>query len=200
MRSLYRQTISYTDKFLATLDTELARLNLLDNTILCVVGDHGEAFGEHLLSGHERIAFEEVLRIPFCLRAPSLVKPATKVTKPVSSVDLAPTLLTLLGFDTNSVGFDGTNALGNIADDRKVYFSGWMQQGPVGFVRGDLVSVYGLRTDPFELVRIEMDGQEDQKIADDIIAWRKNSIFRLNQQRTGRKVLFDHWHCRWTNR
>jgi arylsulfatase A-like enzyme len=144
------------------------------------------------------------------LRAPSLVKPATKVTKPVSSVDLAPTLLTLLGFDTNSVGFDGTNALGNIADDRKVYFSGWMQQGPVGFVRGDrkfiykpmdkMVSVYGLRTDPFELVRIEMDRQEDQKIADDIIAWRKNSIFRLNQQRTGRKVLFDYWHCRWNNR
>ena len=206
----YRQTISYTDNFLATLDTELVRLNLVDNTILCVVGDHGEAFGEHNLSGHERIAFEEVLRIPFCLRAPSLVKPATKVTKPVSSVDLAPTLLTLLGFDTNSVGFDGINALGNIADDRKVYFSGWMQQGPVGFVRGDrkfiykpmdkMVSVYGLRTDPFELVRIEMDRQEDQKIADDIIAWRKNSIFRLNQQRTGRKVLFDHWYCRWTNR
>jgi arylsulfatase A-like enzyme len=206
----YRQTISYTDKFLATLDTELDRLNLLDNTILCVVGDHGEAFGEHLLSGHERIAFEEVLRIPFCLRAPSLVKPATKVTKPVSSVDLAPTLLAILGFDTNSVGFDGTNALGNIADDRKVYFSGWMQQGPVGFVRGDqkfiynpmdkMISMYGLRTDPFELVRIEMDRQEDQKIADDIIAWRKNSIFLLNQQRTGRKVLFDHWYCRWNNR
>ncbi|MHC4087159.1 MAG: LTA synthase family protein [Planctomycetota bacterium] len=206
----YRQTIFYTDNFLATFNTELDRLNLLDNTILCVVGDHGEAFGEHLLSGHERIAFEEVLRIPFCLRAPSLVKPATKVTKPVSSVDLAPTLLTLLGFDTNSVGFDGTNALGYIADDRKVYFSGWMQQGPVGFVRGDQkfiykpmdkkVSVYGLRTDPFELVRIELAEQEDRKIADDIIAWRKNSIFRLNQQRTGRKVLFDYWHCRWNNR
>ncbi len=206
----YRQTISYTDNFLATLNTELDRLNLLDNTILCVVGDHGEAFGEHLLSGHERIAFDEVLRIPFCLRAPTLVKPATKVTKPVSSVDLAPTLLTLLGFDTNSVGFDGTNALGYIADDRKVYFSGWMQQGPVGFVRGDqkfiynpmdkMVSVYGLRTDPFELVRIELAEQEDQKIADDIITWRKNSIFRLNQQRTGRKVLFDYWHCRWNNR
>jgi arylsulfatase A-like enzyme len=206
----YRQTISYTDKFLAALDTELAKLGLAEDTVLCVVGDHGEAFGEHGLLGHERIAFDEALRIPFCLRAPSLVKPTTKVTKPVSSVDLAPTLLAILGFDTNSVGFDGTNALGNIADDRKVYFSGWMQQGPVGFVRGDqkfiynpmdkMVSVYGLRTDPFELVRIEMDQQEDQKIADDIIAWRKNSIFWLNQQRTGRKVLFGYWHCRWNNR
>ncbi|MDH4240819.1 MAG: LTA synthase family protein, partial [Phycisphaerae bacterium] len=38
----YRQTISYTDKFLAALDTELARLGLVEDTVLCVVGDHGE--------------------------------------------------------------------------------------------------------------------------------------------------------------
>ncbi|MGB2808769.1 MAG: sulfatase-like hydrolase/transferase [Sedimentisphaerales bacterium] len=206
----YRQAISYTDKFLAELDAELARLNLVDNTILCVIGDHGEAFGEHGLLGHERIAFDEVLRVPFCLRAPSLVKPATRVTKPVSSVDLAPTLLALFGFDTNNVGFDGTNALGHIPDDRKAYFSGWMQQGPAGFVKGHrkfiynpmdkLVSVYGLRTDPFELVRIELDEKEAQKIADDIIAWRRNSIFQLDRQRTGKKMLFDSWLCRWTNR
>jgi arylsulfatase A-like enzyme len=206
----YRQAISYTDKFLATLDTELSRLNLVDNTILCVVGDHGEAFGEHGLFGHEGVTFEEVLRVPFCLRAPSLIKPETRITKPVSSIDLAPTLLTLLGFDTNSVGFDGTNALGHIPDDRGVYFSGWMPLSPAGFVRGHrkfiynpmdkMVYVYSLSNDPFELVRIELAEQEAQVIADDIIAWRKNSIFRLNQQRTGRKVLFDYWHCRWNNR
>ena len=206
----YRQAISYTDKFLATLDTELLRLNLLDNTILCVVGDHGEAFGEHGLLGHERIAFDEVLRIPFCLRAPSLVKPATRVTKPVSSVDLAPTLLTLLGFDTNSVGFDGTNALGDIPDDRQVYFSGWMQLSSAGFVKADrkfiynpmdkMVYVYSLSNDPFELVRIELAQQQAQKFAEDIIEWRKNTIFRLDQQRTGRKMLFDNWFCHWANR
>jgi len=206
----YRQVISYTDKFLATLDTELLRLNLLDNTILCVVGDHGEAFGEHGLLGHEGIAFEEVLRVPFCLRAPSLVMPGTKIKKPVSSVDLAPTLLTLLGFDTNSVDFDGTNALGHIPDERRVFFSGWMQMSPVGYVKGDrkfiynprdkLIYVHGLGTDPFELVRIELAEQQAQKVADDIIEWRKNTIFRLDQQRTGRKMLFDNWFCRWTNR
>jgi len=206
----YRQVISYTDKFIAALDAELAKLNLVDNTIFCVVADHGEAFGEHGLLGHERIAFDEVLRIPWIMRAPSLVKPKRKVTGPVSSIDLAPTLLTLFGFDTNSVDFDGANVLGHIPDDRRVYFSGWMQQGPAGFVEGDrkyvynpmdkMVSVYGLSSDPFELVRIELAGQQAQEIADDIIAWRKNSIFRLDQNRTGKKVLFESWLCRWTNR
>ncbi len=206
----YRQSISYTDKFLAALDGELAKLNLTDETILCVIGDHGEAFGEHGLHGHERIAFEELLHVPFCLRAPSLVEPATKVTEAVGSVDLAPTLLALLGFDTEAAGFDGVNALGRIPDDRKVYFSGWMQQSPAGFVKGNrkfiynpmdkMVSVYDLSADPFELVRIEVPEQQAQKITDEVIAWRKNSIFRLDQQRTGKKIVFDSWLCRWTNR
>ena len=61
----YQQSITYTDKFLAALDVELGNLGITDNTIFCVIGDHGEAFGEHGLLGHERIAFDEVLRVPF---------------------------------------------------------------------------------------------------------------------------------------
>lgn len=206
----YRQAISYTDKFVAALDVELTRLNLADKTIFCVIGDHGEAFGEHGLFGHERIAFEEVLHIPFTLRAPFLVEPATRVIQPVSSVDLTPTLLTLLGFDTSTADFDGLNALGRIPDDRKVYFSGWMQQSPAGFVKANrkfiyypttkTVSVYDLSIDPLELIRIELPEQQVCEIADGIIAWRKNSIFRLNQEQTGKKTLFGGWLCRWNNR
>ena len=206
----YQQTISYTDKFLAALDAELTRLNLADNTILCVIGDHGEAFGEHGLLGHERIAFEETLRVPWVIRAPSTIKSATRVTEPVSSVDLAPTLLALLGFEIEAAGFDGLNVLGGVPDDRKVYFSGWMRQSPAGFVQANrkfiysptnkMVSIYDLSADPFELVRIEPGEQQSRKIIDEIITWRKNSIFKLNQQRSGEKILFDSWLCRWNNR
>ena len=206
----YRQAILYTDKFLAALDAELARLNLTDKTILCVIADHGEAFGEHGLLGHERIAFDEVLHIPFCLRAPFLVKPATTVTQAVSSVDLAPTLLALLGFDTEAADFDGVDALGHVPDDRKVHFSGWLRQSPAGFVKANrkfiynpankMVSVYDLSVDPLELLRTELAEQQATQIADEILAWRKSSVFRLDQQRTGKKMLFDSWLCRWTNR
>jgi glucan phosphoethanolaminetransferase (alkaline phosphatase superfamily) len=206
----YRQAISYTDKFLAALDVELAKLNLTGETIFCVIGDHGEAFGEHGLLGHERIPFEEGLRIPFCMRAPFLVQPATKVTKAVSSVDLAPTLLALVGFDISGAGFDGLNVLGRIPDNRKVYFSGWLRESPAGFVKAgrkfiynptnQIVSVYDLEADPFESTRIELSEQQAGEIAGDIITWRKSSIFRLNQQRTGKTMLFDAWLCRWNNR
>ena len=206
----YRQTIRYTDAFLAALDARLNHLNLADKTIFCCLSDHGEAFGEHGLFGHERIAFDEALRIPCVIRAPSLLKPKTTITKPVSATDLPPTLLTLLGFDTKNADFDGTNALGRIATDRKVYFAGWMQHGPAGFVRNNqkfvyyparkAVYMYDLATDPGESARIELTDQQACTIADQITAWRNRTIFRLDQQRSGKKILFDKWLCRWTNR
>jgi len=206
----YRQAVSYTDRFLAALDVELARLNLTNKTILCVIADHAEAFGEHGLFGHERIAFDEVLRIPFCLRAPFLVQPQTTVTEPVSSVDLAPTLLALLGFDADGLGLDGVNLLGPIPQGRKVYFSGWLRQSPAGFVKDNrkfvynpankMVSVYDLAADPFELNRTELPQQQAKQIAEEIIAWRNDSVFRLDQPRTGRRILFRSWQCRWNDR
>ncbi len=206
----YRQAILYTDKFLAELDAELAKLNLTDKTIFCVIGDHGEAFGEHGLLGHERIAFDETLRIPFCLRAPFLIQPKTTVTQAVSSIDLAPTLLALLGFDTQALGFDGVNALGPIPDDRKVYFSGWLSQSPAGFVKANrkfiyypankVVSVCDLSADPFELSPAELPDQQEREITDDILAWREGTIFLLDHQQVGKKTLFDTWLCRWNNR
>ncbi len=208
----YRQSILYVDSFLAALDVELVRLRLTNDMIFCVIGDHGEAFGEHGPLGHALIAFDEVLRIPFCIRAPFLIEPGTKVTRPVSSVDLTPTLLGLLGFETEKVGFDGIDALGFIPGDRKVYFSGWMQEGPSGFVQGGrkfiynpadrTACVYDIHNDPLEMNRIELSEQQAQSISDDIIVWRKSTILQINQQKNGRKgkVLYDHWLCRWTNR
>ena len=207
----YKQAIFYTDKFLAELDVELSNLGLAENTILCIIGDHGEAFGEHGLLGHERIAFDEVLRIPFCLRAPFLAETGVRITEPVSSVDLTPTLLGLLGFETESVGFDGVDVLKpGAAEDRRVYFSGWMQEGPAGFIEGDrkfiynptnkTTYIYNLGADPKELERIELPEQQANRLADEIIEWRKSTVFRLDQQRTGKKELFNRWICRWTDR
>jgi len=206
----YRQAISYTDKFLAALDEELGKLNLTDKTILCVIGDHGEAFGEHGQLAHDRIAFDEVLRIPFCLRALSLVESKTKITEPVSSVDFTPTLLALLGFDISLAGFDGIDVIDNIPVDRKVHFAGWMRHSPAGFIKGDrkfiyddvnkTITAYDLGIDPLESERIELGEQQAMEIANEIASWNRDSIFKLNQQRTGKKLLFDRWLCRWTNR
>lgn len=206
----YQQAILYTDSFLAALDVEISRMGLTDKTILCVVGDHGEAFGEHGQLGHALIAFDEVLRVPFCLRAPFLVEPGKKIAGLVSSVDLAPTLLGLLGFETEDAGFDGIDVLGEVPEGRKIYFSGWMQEGPSGFVQGgrkfiynpsdETVCVYDVGEQSNEMNRLELTGQEAEIFANEIVTWRKSTILKIEQNRSGTMLVFDNWLCRWTNR
>jgi hypothetical protein len=205
----YRQTICYTDQFLRALDIELTSLSLADRTIFCVVGDHGEAFGEHRLLGHERIPYEEALRIPICMRAPLLIEPGTRVDSPVSSVDLTPTLLRLLGFDTSAAAFDGIDAL-TAPPDRKVYFSGWLQQGPAGFVKESnkfiydpedaTASLWRLKTDPLETNSLPLPDAYAQEIGRDVTDWRKRTVFRLHQEESGQTILFDRWQCKWSGR
>ena len=203
----YRQTISYTDQFLGALDAELANLNLTEDTILCVVGDHGEGFGEHGISGHERLAYEEVLRVAMCMRAPYLIEPGTRVSGPVTSMDLTPTILGLLGFDIGPMSFDGVNALKPLPRDRRTYFSGWMQQGPAGFIQQDSkfvydpahggVSLYHLNSDPLELSGADLPQERAQQLSQQIGDWRRSTIFRLDQEDTGNTTLFGSWYCKW---
>ena len=205
----YRQTIAYTDQFIGAFEEELTKLGIMDNTIFCVIGDHGEAFNEHDRSGHERIAYEEVLRIVFCLKSPG-IKPGTVITKPVSSIDLTPTLLNLLGFQTEKVGFNGINVLGQIRDERKVYFSGWMYESQAGYIQGNLKYVYDpvheiscyydLAKDPNEEERLELSEERTETFVSEIDTWRDNTVFQYDQDYKGRKIIYDRWLCKWSNR
>lgn len=206
----YQQTINYTDRFIAALDTQLTNLGLRNDTIFCVSGDHGEAFEEHRFQGHERVSYEEVLHVPICLRAPLLTEPGQRVTAPISSVDVAPTILSLLGFDIEPMAFDGTNVLEPLPEDRKVYFAGWMAQGPSGFIQGSnkfvydpeqgTVSLFRLSVDPLELAGYELAESEAEIMTEEIVQWRRDTLFRVHQAEEGQTVLFDKWQCKWWDR
>jgi phosphoglycerol transferase MdoB-like AlkP superfamily enzyme len=206
----YRQTIAYTDTFLAALDAQLCELGVADDTIMCVISDHGEAFGEHGLHGHERIAFDEVLRVPFCIRAPYLTDAGRRIGIPVSSVDVTPTVLGLLGFDSSTGRFDGSDLLGACPVDRKVHFGGWIPDGPGGYVTGgwkfiynpsnETVLSYNLVEDPGETVAIPLEEAVAGGVMREVSEWRSNSIFKIQQSKTGKAVLFDRWRCWWNNR
>jgi len=205
----YLQTIRYTDRFLAELDIELTELGLADDTIFCVVGDHGEAFGEHGLWAHERIAFEETLRIVMVMRAPGLVIEPVRIVQPLSSVDFAPTLLSLTGLDVEKMNFDGINALADIPIERKVYFSGWLDQSPAGYVQqiykyfydpvGRTAFFFNLKQDPCELNAFSLPQTKGEQLQMELADWKKNSLFKPEKP-NGKIWLFNDWICRWSNR
>lgn len=69
-----------------------------DRAAVVVTADHGEAFMEHGLQGHNADLYEEMLHVPLVIKPPTGV-PATSawLQRPVSLGDLVPTLLSLVG-------------------------------------------------------------------------------------------------------
>ena len=64
--------------------------------LICFTADHGEEFLEHGYLGHGFNLHEETVRVPLVLVHPQL-SGGQRVSLPFSQVDLAPTLLTLVG-------------------------------------------------------------------------------------------------------
>jgi arylsulfatase A-like enzyme/Flp pilus assembly protein TadD len=86
------------DGEVAYVDAQVARLLAAvdrGNTIIVVVGDHGEALGEHGELTHGLLLYEPTLHVPMIVAAPSLAPRV--ITTPVSTVDLAPTIASLAG-------------------------------------------------------------------------------------------------------
>ncbi len=100
LRRKYAGEVGYTDQMVGHLLGELERLGLDDTTIVVVTSDHGEEFAEHGNFFHSHTVYDEVIRVPIILRAPGLVRPGQRIEDQLSLIDLAPTLLDLVGIDT----------------------------------------------------------------------------------------------------
>jgi arylsulfatase A-like enzyme len=92
----YDGNVAYGDHVVSTLLDALRRCGPAQEPIVVVLSDHGEALLEHNLLGHGASLYEENLRVPLCLSGPGL--PAGKeISAPVELVDVAPTVLDLVG-------------------------------------------------------------------------------------------------------
>jgi arylsulfatase A-like enzyme len=98
----YDQEVRYTDDQVAGFLAALTRLGLAERSIVVLTSDHGEEFGEHGGTGHGRTLHRETLHVPLIVSAPGLLG-ARRVATPVSLLDVAPTLLDLVGV----AGIDG---------------------------------------------------------------------------------------------
>jgi arylsulfatase A-like enzyme len=91
-----------------------------DNTIIVFTSDHGDQLMEHGKLNKGR-PYETSAGIPFLVRYPGTV-PAGKVIETAhSSIDFAPTILSLMGVDYSpDVGFQGVDGSEELTDSRAV--------------------------------------------------------------------------------
>jgi arylsulfatase A-like enzyme len=116
----YDAEVRYADDALGAFFARLRTLGLWDRTLVVLMADHGETLAD---ADHQRyfshgvITYEEVSRIPLVIREPggrgrlAAVDPA----RPVMAIDVAPTVLDLLGVDVPAA-FEGRSMLGGQHD------------------------------------------------------------------------------------
>lgn len=96
----YLACISYADDCIGKIVDALEKSPERDNTIVVFGGDHGWHLGEKMRYRKFSL-WERSCRVPMIIVAPGITKPGTSCSKPVSLLDLYPTLVSLAGLPAN---------------------------------------------------------------------------------------------------
>ncbi len=69
---VYDAEIRLVDDSMGRLFDKLKSLGIWDEVLLIFTADHGEAFSEHMLPGHQNVIYDEVLHVPLIIRYPGM--------------------------------------------------------------------------------------------------------------------------------
>lgn len=97
----------------------LRREKLLDDTLVVVTADHGESLGEHGEPTHGIFIYDATVHVPLIFRLPGVL-PADRVyAGPVRHIDIAPTVLGVVGLggDVGGQGMQGVDLLAALRGD-----------------------------------------------------------------------------------
>jgi arylsulfatase A-like enzyme len=103
---LYDGEVAWVDDQLRSLFAWLGAQGTLDHSWVVITSDHGEGLWTHVIQGHADEVYEQQLRVPLLLLPPGGLQHELHVPEPFPLVDLAPTLLDLLGLPPCE-SFDG---------------------------------------------------------------------------------------------
>ncbi|MFT5048974.1 MAG: arylsulfatase A-like enzyme/tetratricopeptide (TPR) repeat protein [Chlamydiales bacterium] len=164
----YDGEIAFVDSALGELLDGLAAAGLDSKTLVAVVGDHGEGLGQHHEMTHPYLVYDGTLRVPLILHAGDRLGGGVHCTLPASQVDVAPTLLSLLGLGFEGVT-DAQNMLAPEAEEQPRFFQtmagalefGWEPLTGVCFedykyIHSSEPELYHRVDDPAELINVAL--------------------------------------------
>ena len=159
----YDTEVAFSDLHVGRLFDYLESSGALQNSIVVLVSDHGEAFLDHGMDLHGNRPYGDQLHVPLMMWAPD-VAPA-RIREPVGVIDLAPSVLSYLGLEAIP-GAEGRDILRAEVAPRPVFHETPLNLVEVSFfayavtvgdwkyildVRGNTVELYDLASDPAEL-------------------------------------------------
>lgn len=195
VKAQYDASIAYADVCVSHVFNRLAELNLLEQSIVVFGADHGEELDEHGCWFDHHGLYETNVRVPLLVRLPGAAGAGRVVRAPVTLLDIAPTLLELVGLPevAAEARMQGQSLVRHLsgreepATGEAVYMTectwmrkrGWRVQRPGE--RWKLIEalepdIYG--KPPIELYDLEADPGETSNLADE----RPEAVARLHEE------------------
>ena len=94
---VYDNSILWVNSVLNPFFEELASEGQLENTLIVITSDHGEAFGERGFEGHARYVYKETTEVPLIISFPFRLEEPIVVRSRTAGIDVWPTIFDLLG-------------------------------------------------------------------------------------------------------
>lgn len=128
--SLYDGAIHYIDSEIGRILDVFRASSFSKNTILIITADHGEDLGEHnFFFNHGPLTFNAASRVPLIIHWPG--KQSRRVRRPVSIMDITPTLMETIGISAPAYPLQGKNLFTNRAQRNLILFGMLGTQGVV---------------------------------------------------------------------
>ena len=102
LNELYDAEILYTDHLVGLMMDGLRDQDLRDETVFIVTSDHGENIGDHEHMDHVFSLYRTTTTVPLIVSAPGRLPEGASDDRPVSLVDIFPTVLDMAGIDRGS--------------------------------------------------------------------------------------------------
>ena len=136
----YYNNLHLLDHMVRRVYENLEREGRLERTIFIIVGDHGQAFGQHHADNymHHRYSYNENLETPAILHQPALFQPRS-IEVPTSHVDLLPTLLDAMRIPYAPEFLDGESLFHHRLSRKYIFVYGY--EGTITSIDQRLVKV-----------------------------------------------------------
>ena len=184
IRNLYSVSVRDADDHLGDVIDGLKEQGRWDNTLFIMVADHGEELGDHGGWQHDQSAYEELIHVPLIVRFPHDQHGGQRISRPVSLVDVMPTILDAVGCPLEPPPMSGRSLMPliqgeadpgdetrvvSIRNNMKKYFKPYKEsRGDLNVVvrRGDLKAIFNVEPGTVELYDLKSDPGETRDLAE----------------------------------
>jgi lipoteichoic acid synthase len=157
----YLNAIRHSDQAFGQLMEYLYKNNLEKETLVIVVGDHGEAFKQHGQIGHATKLYEENIKIPLILINPAFKSERKDMIG--GMVDVAPTIFHLIN-QSAPEAWQGSSLFSKNHKNSAYFFCPWSDY-LFGARSGDYKYIYDALNNETEIYDLKKDPEEKDNLA-----------------------------------